>query len=297
MAPDTANEQQAFTQAAHEGLQRIIQARMALAFLGAGERADHVTAQLHHVTELIGVMCERHALLVHECAVLEDQLDAQNTYMSGGDRGLVVESIGEEYPSSGWGTELGALWVRFRGLVPLLVAMCVLVAVGRGAVGHVQGIVSTSRAASGIGGGGAGAAHVGDTIQTGFVTCTLTSVAVRDVDTPDAQLMSGSESVTVQVKLRNVGNSYISYSRSDFHVRPGIHSTPDSGELTPGDASGVILSSPGDSSSLDTGELAPGDSAEGDLVFEVLHGDHTAELTWQPSPLGDTDEHAWLLGV
>ncbi len=299
MDSDTTSEQLAFAQAAHEVVQRINLAQMALAFFGADERADRVTAQLHHVTELIGAMQERHASLMYEHEALLEQLAAEHTCGSGGRSGLMVESIGERRSSRSWGILVGALWVRLTGLVPLLVAVCVLVAVGMGTLGHAQSTVSASGAesSSANGSGAVSLAHVGDTIQVGVITCTLTGVAVHDADTQDTHLTSGGESIFVHVALRNVGSSPASYSRSDFSVTPGISRSPDSGELVSGDLSGVTLSMPRDSSSLESGELAPSDSVEGDLVFEALHGDHAAELTWQPSQLGDKGYYAWLLGV
>lgn len=129
-----------------------------------------------------------------------------------------------------------------------------------------------------------GTAKVGDTITVDSVGCTLVSAAVWQSPNQFIKPKAGNQFVRVHVKLHNGSSSEVSYSEFDFHAKSGSGNITDA-ELTTND------------NDLDSGKLAAGGSTEGDIVFQVPKGDHAAQLTWQPSFFGNSDDHAWLLGV
>jgi hypothetical protein len=127
---------------------------------------------------------------------------------------------------------------------------------------------------------------VGGTITLNSVQATLVSVKTNpggEFDTPK----TGDVYVIVHVKLHNTSDQEQDYNEFDFHLKSGTGNITDS----------TFVSFENSSNELNSGKLAAGGSVEGDIVFEVKQGDHKAELTWQPSFLGNEGDNGWILGL
>lgn len=272
---NATSEWESFAQSARLALQRLKQAQMALAFLGDDERANHVSMQLHDVAEMVGTMQSGYSALVFEHGELQELMDGNTT--GGPLHGLMVEPIGgKEQAHHGWNRRLGIAWLRFKGLAPVVVAICVIIAAATGMMGHGPGASGPTVAAS-----GSGAAFVGDTISAGGVSCTLLSVTVDTVARGNSHHPPEREYLTAHIQLHNTGTSYAHYDSSDFPVQTGTGNTMS-------ETVAII-------SSFGSGELAPGGSIGGDLVFNVPRGNGAVELTWSPLLGAHMHEYAWLL--
>ena len=284
--PQTKQEE--FSHSAQLALQRLAQAQLALAFLGNDDRASRVSAQLNGVTELVGAMQADQAALLLEQAELQDRIDEGST--RGSDQGLVIERIDrEEQGQHGWSKRAAVAWIRLRGLV-LLGALCLVLAVVTGVVGHPTAINGPTEAGSET--SVSGAAYLGYTMSAGTVDCTLLGVELNAVDQQDVGVRGGPEPLggqqddeflTVYIDLRNTGTRSVPYAPADFHVQVGT-GTHMSEELA-------------NSDSLGSGELMPGEAVESHLVFAVQRGNHTTELTWEPLTWKGAVEHAWLVDL
>jgi hypothetical protein len=129
---------------------------------------------------------------------------------------------------------------------------------------------------------------VGDTITVDNVSCTFVSVktiAGDDITLPKP----GNEFIVVHIKIHNSSSQQTDYNAFDFHAKSG-----------PGNVTDEELVSPSTytaNNQLNNGQLDPGGTVEGDIIFQVLVGDHKAELTWQPSIFGNSTQNAWNLGL
>jgi hypothetical protein len=269
---------ESFAQSAQLALQGLTQAQMALAFLGDNERANRVSMQLHDVADLVGAMHSGHSALVVEHEELQELIDGNTT--RGPLHGLRAEPIGEkEQAHNGWNRRLGIAWLRFRGLAPVVVAICVIIAAASGMMGHGPDGAGPTVAATRS--GAAGVAYLGDMISAGGVSCTLVSVTVDPAARGNSRHPPDSEYLTVHLQLRNTGTSYARYDFSDFHVQVGTGNNMR-------EEAAII-------SSLGSADLAPGDSVGSNLVFTVRPGNHAVMLTWSPLLGADMHEYTWLL--
>ena len=131
-------------------------------------------------------------------------------------------------------------------------------------------------------------AAVGDTLIWNNIEVTLVSVkklAGDEFTRPKA----GHQFIVVHLKIVNKGSSEVDYNPFDFHVKSGT------GNIT--DEECCLPSTYTANNILDSGKLSPGGSVVGDIGFQVVKGDHAAELTWQPNILGNAGENGWLLGL
>ncbi len=129
---------------------------------------------------------------------------------------------------------------------------------------------------------------VGGTITLNEVAVTLVSVK-RLAGDEFTQPKAGNEFIVVHVKIVNKSSSEVDYNPFDFHVRSG------SGNIT--DEEFSLPSSYTANNMLSSGKLSAGGNVEGDIGFQVKKGDHAAQLTWQPSFLGNAGDNAWNLGL
>ncbi len=130
-------------------------------------------------------------------------------------------------------------------------------------------------------------AKVGDTITVNDVDTTLVSVKKIAGD-EFTQPKPGNTFIVVHVRMKNNSAGEVDYNEFDFHVRSG------SGNITDADVSPSTYTA---NNELNYGKLSPGGTVEGDIIFQVKKGDHKAELTWQPSILGNAGDNVWNLGV
>ncbi len=131
-------------------------------------------------------------------------------------------------------------------------------------------------------------AAIGDTLIWNDIEVTLVSVkklASDEFTRPKA----GHQFIVVHLKIVNKGSSEVDYNPFDFHVKSGT------GNIT--DEECCLPSTYTANNMLDSGKLSPGGSITGDIGFQVVKGDHAAELTWQPNILGNAGENGWLLGL
>ncbi len=133
----------------------------------------------------------------------------------------------------------------------------------------------------------ANVSKVGGTITVNDVAVTLVSVKKLAGD-QFTQPKPGNEFIVVHVKITNNSTGEVDYNEFDFHVRSG------SGNITNSDVSPSTYTA---NNLLNSGKLSPGGNVEGDIVFQVKKGDHKAQLTWQPSFLGNAGDNAWNLGL
>jgi hypothetical protein len=130
--------------------------------------------------------------------------------------------------------------------------------------------------------------QVGGTISVNDVAVTLTSVKKLASD-QYIQPKTGNIFIVVHVKIVNNSTGEVDYNPLDFHVRSS------SGNIT--DVEFAVPSTYTANNQLNYGKLSAGGNVEGDLIFQVKKGDHKAQMTWQPSFLGNAGDNAWNLGL
>ncbi len=131
-------------------------------------------------------------------------------------------------------------------------------------------------------------AAIGDTLIWNDIYVTLIKVSKVAPD-EFTQPKSGHQFIVVHLKIVNKGSSEVDYNPFDFHVKSGT------GNIT--DEECCLPSTYTANNILDSGKLSPGGSVVGDIGFQVVKGDHAAELTWQPDILGNAGENGWNLGL
>ncbi len=131
-------------------------------------------------------------------------------------------------------------------------------------------------------------AAIGDTLIWNDIYVTLIKVSKVAPD-EFTQPKAGHMFIVVHLKIVNKGSSEVDYNPFDFHVKSGT------GNIT--DEECCLPSTYTANNILDSGKLSSGGSVTGDIGFQVVKGDHQAELTWQPSILGNAGENGWLLGL
>src|SRR6266566_3796359 len=129
--------------------------------------------------------------------------------------------------------------------------------------------------------------QVGGTITVNDVAVTLTSVKKLASD-QYIQPKAGNIYIVVHVKMVNNGTGEVDYNPFDFHARSGAGNITDE-EVAPSTYTA--------NNELSSGKLSAGGTVEGDIIFQVPKNDHKAQMTWQPSFLGNAGENAWNLGL
>jgi len=131
-------------------------------------------------------------------------------------------------------------------------------------------------------------AKVGETLVLNGVEVTLVSVKKVAAD-EFTQPKAGNIFIVVHLKIENKSAAEVDYNPFDFHVKSG------SGNIT--DEEFALPSTYTANDLLNSGKLSSGGSVTGDIGFQVVKGDHQAELTWQPNILGNAGENGWNLGL
>jgi Domain of unknown function (DUF4352) len=134
----------------------------------------------------------------------------------------------------------------------------------------------------------ANTAKVGDTITVNDVACTLVSVKKLASDEYN-QPKAGNRYIVVHVKIVNHGDGETDYNMVDFHAKSS------SGDISDSEGAGPQSYTANDI--LTFGKIAAGGNVEGDVILQVPINDHHAELTWQPSFLGNAGDNAWDLDL
>jgi hypothetical protein len=129
--------------------------------------------------------------------------------------------------------------------------------------------------------------QVGGTITVNDVAVTLVSVKKLAGD-QFIQPKAGNIFIVVHVKIVNNSTGEVDYNPFDFHARSGAGNITDE-EVAPSTYTA--------NNELSSGKLSAGGTVEGDIVFQVPKNDHKAQMTWQPSFLGNAGDNAWNLGL
>ncbi|HYT37325.1 MAG TPA: DUF4352 domain-containing protein [Ktedonobacteraceae bacterium] len=129
--------------------------------------------------------------------------------------------------------------------------------------------------------------QVGGTITVNDVAVTLVSVKKLAGD-QFIQPKAGNIFIVVHVKIVNNGTGEVDYNPFDFHARSGAGNITDE-EVAPSTYTA--------NNELSSGKLSAGGTVEGDIIFQVPKNDHKAQMTWQPSFLGNAGDNAWNLGL
>jgi len=133
-----------------------------------------------------------------------------------------------------------------------------------------------------------GPAQIGQTITVNGVSCTLISVNTIP-DDGVGLLHPGDEWVAVHVEIVNQTNGDYNYALGDFNIISGTGNatlpTPAAPSMYHGKQIAIMAT------------LIPGGRTTGDIIFQVLKGDHNAELSWKPNYFGNTTDNVWQLNL
>ena len=127
---------------------------------------------------------------------------------------------------------------------------------------------------------------VGGTIIANGIACTLVSVQPIQGDASNTP-QPGDEYIVVHIKRVNKSGKAVDYNPLGFRIHSGTANITNMNFSAPQSYTANNL--------LSSGQLAIGGTVEGDLIFQVPVGDHSAELTWQPTYSSNPDDYAWNL--